>query len=166
MFAFVFLSMLIFYSAFFSNNTKDWVGWVVLSCSILVGILVGFILAKMTKLGLAVLAGWGGATLGLVLWNAFLYKTNSDVAFWIFIVAFALISASLSCCLFDHLLIITTAFVGAYAFVRGISMYAGGYPNEFTLVDLIKKHLISEVNPIFYAYLAGIFVAFILGMIV
>ena len=75
--AFVFLSMLIFYSAFFSNNTKDYVGWIVLAVSFIVGIGVGLLLAKLSKLGLAVLAGWGGVCLGLVLWSAFLYKINS-----------------------------------------------------------------------------------------
>jgi hypothetical protein len=75
--AFVFLSMLIFYSAFFSSNTADYVGWIVLACSVIVGIGIGLLLAKLSRLGLAVLAGWGGVCLGLVLWSAFLYKINS-----------------------------------------------------------------------------------------
>ena len=75
--AFVFLSMLVFYSIFFSSNTKDYVGWIVLAVSVVVGIFVGIVLAKLSKLGVAVLAGWGGACLGLVLWSAFLYKINN-----------------------------------------------------------------------------------------
>lgn len=75
--AFVFISMLVFYSAFFSDNTKDYVGWIVLAVSVLVGILVGLILAKLSKLGVAVIAGWGGVCLGLIVWSAFLYKVNN-----------------------------------------------------------------------------------------
>lgn len=164
--AFVFLSMLFFYSVFFNANTKAYVGWIVLSVSAVVGILVGLLLAKFSKLGLAVLAGWGGACLGLVLWSAFLYKTNSQIAFWCIIVFIALICAGLSFCIFEHLVIIATSFVGAYGLVRGISVYAGGYPNEFTIVQLIQNGLIDQINPIFYIYLGGIVVAFIIGMIV
>jgi len=141
--AFVFISMLVFYSAFFSSNTESYVGWIVLAVSVVVGIIVGLILAKLSRLGVAVLASWGGACLALLLWSAFLYKINNQVVFWVFLVLFALVFASLSCCMFDHILIISTSLVGAYGFVRGISMYAGGYPNEFTLVDLIKNGLID-----------------------
>lgn len=162
---FTFLVMLVFYSAFLSNTTETWVGWLVLAGAVIIGAFVGLLLAKLTKLGVAVLGAWGGACLGLVLWSAFLYKINSQVVFYIFLVLFAIIFASLSLCLFDHALIISTSFVGAYAFVRGISMYAGGYPNEFTLVEMIQKGLLV-VEPAFYAYFAGIIVAFIIGLVV
>lgn len=75
--AFVFLSMLFMYSAFFSRNMETWVGWLVLSISVIVGILVGLILAKLSRIGVAVLGGWGGVCLALILWSTFLYKTNS-----------------------------------------------------------------------------------------
>lgn len=81
-------------------------------------------------------------------------------------VIFAGVFAVMSFFIFDHALIISTAIVGSYGFVRGISLYAGRYPNEFTLVELIQKGLISQIDPIFYAYLAGILVMAIIGMIV
>lgn len=68
--------------------------------------------------------------------------------------------------IFDHALIISTTIVGSYAFVRGISLYAGRYPNEFTLVELIQKGLIKSIDPMFYAYLAGILVSIVIGMVV
>jgi uncharacterized membrane protein (DUF106 family) len=68
------LVMLIFYSTFLKSNTKAWVGWVVLSCSVLLGLCVGAIFAKIAKLGAFVLAAWGGFTLGLLIYNAILYK--------------------------------------------------------------------------------------------
>src|SRR5207248_8622567 len=42
--AFVFLSMLFFYSVFFNSNTQPYVGWIVLSVSIVVGIIIGLVL--------------------------------------------------------------------------------------------------------------------------
>jgi len=164
--AFIFISMLFFYSVFFHSNTKAYVGWIVLGCSTLVGILVGFLLAKFSKVGVAILAGWGGVALFLILWSSFFYFMNSQVAFWILLVAFALIFAGLSFVLYDHALIISTALVGSYAFVRGISFYAGRYPNEFTIINMIESGLITHIDPVFYGYLAGILVFCVVGIAV
>lgn len=53
--------------------------------------------------------------------------------FWCVSVGFAIVAAILSFFWYEHVLIIMTSFAGAYMFVRGISFYAGGFPNEFTL---------------------------------
>jgi len=45
----------------------------------------------------------------------------------------AIIAAVLSFFIYEHVLINMTSFGGAYMLVRGISLYAGGFPNEFTL---------------------------------
>jgi hypothetical protein len=75
--AFVFLSMLFMYATFFDKKTDPVYGWVTLAISIVIGALVGLVLAKLSKIGVAVLAGWGGFSLGLILWSSFLYYINS-----------------------------------------------------------------------------------------
>jgi hypothetical protein len=76
-FAFIAISLLFFYTIFFNANTKSWVGWIVLVLSTILGTIVGLLLARVSKLGVAVLSGWGGVCLGLILYSAFLYKTES-----------------------------------------------------------------------------------------
>ena len=68
------LVWLICYSTFLSDESKGWVFWLVLGISLLIGIAIGFLLFKLTKVGAFILAGWGGYSLGLLLYNAFLYK--------------------------------------------------------------------------------------------
>jgi ABC-type uncharacterized transport system permease subunit len=75
--AFVAVSLLFFYSVFFNANTKSYVGWIVLSLSLILGTIVGLLLARVSKLGVAVLSGWGGVVLGLIFYSAFLYKFES-----------------------------------------------------------------------------------------
>jgi hypothetical protein len=77
MFLSVCLVWLIFYSTFLSSNTKPWVGWVVLVGSILLGLLIGAIFVKLAKLGAFILAAWGGFSVSLLIYNAFLYKMDS-----------------------------------------------------------------------------------------
>lgn len=68
--------MLIFYSTFLKSDTEYWVGWVVLSCSILAGLAVGFVLFKCQKLGAAAIAGWGGFLGGLIINTTFLFTAS------------------------------------------------------------------------------------------
>jgi hypothetical protein len=63
-------------------------------------------------------------------------------------------------------LIISTSIVGAYMFIRGISFFAGKFPNEFVIVDLIENNIITSIDPAFYGYLAGILVFALIGIIV
>lgn len=67
------LIYMIFYSTFLSDSTENWVGWVVLIAALLVGLFVGYIFMKIVKLGAFALAAWGGYSLGLLLYNMFLY---------------------------------------------------------------------------------------------
>lgn len=129
------LSLFIF-SLFFTRNTPAWAGWLVLAIAFVVGCIVGLILAKISRLGVAVVAGWGGFCLGLVLYGAFLYKADNDkhVLFWIFNISLGVIAGILSIFLFNHAIIISTSIAGSYAFIRGISLYAGGYPSEMELI--------------------------------
>lgn len=157
------LVCVIFYSTFLKDNTKAWVGWVVLGCSVLVGLLVGCLFTKIIKLGAFVLAAWGGFSLGLILYETFpMYKIDSQVFFWCFTIGLGLICGVLALCLYDHVLILSTSLLGAYLFVAGIGVVAGHFTNPFTIISQEVK----TIDPWFYAYLAGIVVMWILGAMV
>lgn len=160
------LVMLIFYSTFLKSNTETWVGWTVLGGSVLVGLLVGFIFAKIAKLGAFVLAGLGGYALALLIFNAFLYKMNSEVGFWCFTIGVALLFAVMALFLFDHIIINATALLGSYMVINGIGLVAGHYQNPFTLYQYIDNGEIDNIDPLFYAYLAANFILYLLGIIV
>ena len=130
----VFIILLIFYSSFLKSNTDNWVGWTVIACSVLLGLLVGFVLMKISKLGAFVLAGWGGFCLGLLIWNTFLYLiTTSNALFWTFNIGVAFICGCFALCFFDHLIINCTSMAGAYMFIYAIGLVAGNYQNPFTI---------------------------------
>lgn len=165
-FATTFILLLAFYSLFLSDNTEDWVGWTVMGCCILIGLIVGVIMYKIKKVGAAILAGWGGFMLGLLLNETVMYKAQSEILFWCVAIACAVVAAVLTFFIIGHVLVVSTSFIGAYLFVRGISLYAGGYPNEFELIKKVQSGATPHVDPWFYAYLAGIVVAFVIGLIV
>jgi len=113
--------------------------------------------------GVACLAAWGGVSLGFICYSAFLYKIHSHSVFWIVIVLFGLVFASLTFCIFDPILILSTSMIGSYLVIRGIAFYAGGYPNEFTIQQAIEHNQYDDIPTTFYAYLAGIVFLFVCG---
>jgi len=161
------LVLLIFYTTFLKSNTASWIGWVVLAGSILLGLLVGCLFVKIIKLGAFAIAAWGGFALGLLLYEALpLYKIDSQVFFWCFCVGIALICGVLAVCLFDHVLIITTAFGGSYMLAAGIGLVAGHFQNPFTIVTERMNGTVVSIDPWFYAYMAGVLVFTVIGSIV
>jgi hypothetical protein len=136
---FTLMSSLFIFSVFFTRDTGNAAPWIVFGICGLGGVIVGLLLAFLVRLGVGVLAAWGGFCIGLILYNAFLYKLDGDdkVAFWIFTLGFAVTAAILSLWLFWHAIIIATSIVGAYGIIRGASMYLGGFPDEMELYYLI-----------------------------
>merc|ERR1711924_590015 len=65
--AVVFGILLLFYTTFLKDTTEMWVNWLVLVCSIIIGLVVGFFVMKLERFGAALLAGWGGFMVGLML---------------------------------------------------------------------------------------------------
>ena len=165
--AFVFFASLLIFSLFFNRDTKPWLEWTIFGVLVLLGLLVGLLLAKLSKLGIFVLAGWGGFCLGLILYNSFIYKIDNShaILFWITNILLALIAGVLSIYFFDHILILTTSFIGSYLFIRGISFYAGGFPDEIDLVNWISYGF-GSVDPVFYAYMASFFVLTIVCIVI
>lgn len=160
------LILIIFYSTFLSAATESWVSWLVVSLTIIVGCIAGYLAQKVEKIGGALLAGWGGFVLGVVLNETVFYLAKSSVLFWCINIGFAVIFALLGFFFFNQAVILATSFIGSYMTMRGIGMMAGGFPNEYVLINEIQSGSIDNIDPVFYAYLAGIVVMTIICSIV
>lgn len=162
----VFAILLLFYTTFLKDTTEAWVGWTVLVSSILIGLVAGFFMMKLERVGAALLAGWGGFLIGVMLNEMVLYMAESTALFWSVSIGFAIVAAVLSFFYYEHVLINMTAFAGAYMLIRGISFYAGGFPNEFTLADQLKAGDTSAMTNWFYLYMVCILIVAVVCSIV
>jgi len=98
-------------------------------------------LAKISKqYGIMALGAFGGYMLGTIIYTGIItiWWTNSIGAVLTGIIC-AIIAAGLSIKLQDKVMVILTAFIGAYLFVRGFSMFIGGYPNEALLYQQMNN---------------------------
>jgi len=160
------LILFIFYATCLSTNTEAWVAWLMVACSVLVGLLGGFLAYKLEKVGAALLCAWGGFCLGVLLNETCLYLVSSAALFWCVNIGLAIVFGILGFVLFNQAVMIATSFLGSYMTMRGIGIFAGGFPNEYALINMIEAGAIDNIDPVFYAYLAGIFVMTIIASIV
>jgi|LauGreDrversion4_2_1035121.scaffolds.fasta_scaffold285829_1 hypothetical protein len=165
--AFVMISSWFLFTIAFSHESSEVAQWITFGVCCVVGVFIGLLMAKLLKVGAAVLTGWGGVCLGLMLYTSFIFQYDSDkkIIFWIFIVVMALTFALLGYFMFNHAVIISTAIIGSYGIIRGISLYAGGFPNEMLIIEQIKNGQLTDFDNAFYGYLAG-FVVLAIGCMV
>jgi len=116
-----------------------------------------------TKYGIGLLAAWGLLSVGFLVipllgLNDKKYNMLKVVLYIILGVAGFLSAAYFS----SFIEVQVTAFIGAYSFVRGISIYAGGFINELE----VDEDALKEVGPEFYGYLVGIVAMWVIGSVV
>lgn len=89
----------------------------------------------------ALVGGMIGALINTVFFHYF-STSNPLLGLWLSIALCAIGTSVLSMVFFDHALIIGSTIMGSYVFIRGISAFAGGFPNEFILYeDIINNTL-------------------------
>ena len=94
---------------------------------------------KFIKWGFAILGFCVGFIGGNLIYNLLLVGwLHSTAVYWILSIGLGSLLGYLCFKRREDLAIITTSMMGAYAFIRGISMLAGGYPNEITMYEQIN----------------------------
>ena len=152
----------LFFSLFMHKVAKEWIQWMILGIIFVLANGLGFVCVKFRRWGLAFLAAWGGVMLGFALTTAVFI--SSHAAQWAIWIGFGALGFLFTFYTEKKAIIILTAFIGSYSLIRGISLYAGGFPNEIDLARQINSGMSFEQFPkAFYGYLSGIVVLWILA---
>jgi len=128
------------------------------------GVLVGWVLKKKFFLiGFALIGFAAGFLVGNLLYNLVLFKIDSTVLYWIVCIVLGGVAAFFCVKQKHELAILTTALLGSYAFVRGISVFLGGYPSEATFYEQLKAGT-AQFTWQFILYLVSMGLVFIGGV--
>ena len=95
---------------------------------VILGMAVGGLLVSKRKYGIGILGAWGGVMIGFLITTMFVMK--NVYIYYIIIVSSAIILSVIAMAVEKIVIILITSFIGSYAFIRGISMYAGNFPDE------------------------------------
>ena len=134
--------------------------WIVLGFSVALGVVIGFVFSYYKKFFYGVF----GAVLGFIL-ASFIYilllrliNIDPNLMYWLTVGIFVVTFSILTIFFHKYLIIIATSIVGSYSFIRGISLFTGGYPSEFLIIDYIKKgeweQLAASVTWAFYVFIS------------
>lgn len=156
--------LFLFYVLFLPNDVDSWVGWLLLSISVVLGCIGGFFASKLIRVGVFFLGLLSGAGVGLLLNNIVFYKINHIATLWVLMGVLGLAFGVCSFFWYNYVVILCTSILGSYLFVRGIGMMAGGYPNEFTIYQRISAGDIGSVPWTFYMYMIGIVICTIMSI--
>jgi hypothetical protein len=92
---------------------------------------------------------------------------NPQVLYWTTLITFIIFISIAGGFMEAYMVCLATSLVGSYAFVRGISVYAGGYPDETYVMLLINNGEYTQFGRVFgpkiYAYIGGIFALTAIG---
>lgn len=102
--------------------------WLILGIAVLLGIIVGYFIAKLEWLAPVILAAFLGYIVGVFLYNIALkyIKSNPTAVFWVTIVVSIAAFAVLGYFLAKHIMVIGTAFIGGYAMMRVLYVFTVG----------------------------------------
>ena len=103
---------------------------------------------------------------GLILYEMFIYRAEVEWLFWVTIVVCAGAAAVLTYWYLDPLVITSTVLLGSYLLVRGVAAYAGHYYNEVTMAKMAADGLLDDIDPWYWMYVGGFFVAVAGGMLI
>jgi hypothetical protein len=164
----------VMYMVFNHTNIEigTWQMWVILGVCLLLGCAAGFFMSFLTWLPGVIFGILLGFVSGFVVYNIGLrfIESNPTVVFWVSMSVCLIIGGVLGYFLEEEISIISTAAVGAYAMIRGISIWAGGFPDERQVYELGQKgewdQMHELLSPAIWGYLAGFVVLSIAGMFI
>ena len=161
---------LVFFCLYFifevNNKMPEWLSWVAFLNSCCVGAVIGYFMTKIIKIGVCIIGCWTGVIFAILLDSLIFNLFNSAIILYILIVIFVMICGFLAYRYYEYVLIFSTAILGSYFFIRGISLLAGGFPSEMDLLEQIKNGTLVEIPWTFYLYFAFIFLLSIIGIFI
>lgn len=147
--------------------------WVVLSISVIAGLVAGFIITKYKEQFIGfILGGFCGYLVGTVIYTTITcnlfpdYPTLTNI---ISVVLMMVVFMLVTYFFFDHIVIIGTSLIGGFFVVFGLGIFIGNFPNISLIMQLIKNREKDQWanlwNAWAYCYAAGWLLLFIGGVV-
>lgn len=133
------------------NSNPDYL-WIILAISFLIGIGVGYFAIDMISFLKLCLGGYLGYTFSILAYQfllRYIETTKPELIFWITTFIFIILGMILISIYVKPFMIFGTSLIGSYSAIRGVSLYAGKFPNEQVIFELLKSRefdQLAEVN--------------------
>jgi hypothetical protein len=140
----------IYDSIHIENSNPDYI-WIVLGISFLVGVGVGYFAINMITFAKLCMGGYLGYTFSSIVYSfilRYIHTSKPELIYWITVLVCIVIGCILITYLVKQVMIIATSLIGSYAVIKGISLYAGRFPNEQVLFELLKNQEFDQLSEV------------------
>jgi len=158
--------VLVFSQYVLPSGCAEWIIWVMLAVGIILGCTAGYFVFKYHEKVLALLTGGvSGFFIGEFLYNLFgnQIPANGILINVVFVVISIGVMVAIAFFFKKFIVIFATSFIGSYCFIRGISLFAGGFPDEITVMDLRAENETEQLKKLLtwrvYVYLSAILIS-------
>lgn len=160
----LFLLFILLFQLILPTGAKDFVIWIIIGCSVILGILLGIFTVYYRKVFFGLLGGLLGYVVGTLLYTIVLkyISSNPQAVFWVTIVVCIIIFAVLAYFLVKLIVIVATSTLGSYGIIRGISLYAGYFPSESLIIQTINNGDKAEIEKLFTWQVYVYFISFLI----
>ena len=154
-------AMIIPFFHYFMGGVSSMWNFLATPTFMILALIPAYFLAKYERVGLITMSTICGALFGTLI-DLLLQQAGGFGTFFSLAIIFGL--AAGICSFFFHAIfvILMTSFIGSYKIIRGISYYAGGFPEETQQIKYIQ--ISDKIHPYFsnayYGYFSGILVLF------
>jgi len=134
-----------FYIIILPSYVPNYVHYILVIACAGFSLIIGLFAAMWVKLGLFIVGGWIGGLGGMALFQSaivpiFAGGNASTKSLLYYTITFCVIIGGIvTLYLFNHAVIIGSSICGAYALVRGLSVFIGGYPNEVLIYTELES---------------------------
>jgi len=139
---------------------------------ILLGLAIAIFVFSFVKTAGISLGMIVGFVLGNFFYNLFIKfaQVDPDTLYWGLVLSFMVILTVVGGFIDTYMIVLATSLVGAYCFIRGIAIFAGGYPDENYIAKLLNKGEYTQFARVYgdqiYYYLFGILLMTVVGFII
>lgn len=129
------------------NPNPDYI-WIVLGVSFFIGVGIAYFAINMITFAKVCMGGYLGYTFSLIVYQfilRYIYSSQPEIIFWITTIACVIVGALLMNYLVKQVMIIATSLIGSYAVIKGISLYAGRFPNEQVIFELLRNQEFDQL---------------------
>ncbi len=134
-----FLLLTIIYQMIMSKYVDQWVFWVCLGISSLVGLTAGGMVVAYNKYCFVIAGACLGGVAGFVLYTTIFARFVDAWMVYVIVAIGAIVCAIVNYFLKDPILIAASALTGSYLFISGIGFWAGGFPSITDLYTMIQN---------------------------
>lgn len=143
---------LMLYESFHIEDTNPDYIWIFLGIGFCLGVGIAYFALSVITLVKLSIGGYLGYIFSAIVYQfvlRYIHLSSPEVLYWITVLLCIIIGCFLITILVKEVMIVATSFIGSYVVIKGISLYAGRFPNEQVIFEMLKNEeydQLADVN--------------------